>query len=99
MEVLSATRLTEMTQQRDEIVRFFQETPNLTVVPVDWPVGNYAAQLRREHTNLRTPDSLLIATAFVHKASEFITNDTTLLHLSNAPLSVCSLPQFLSNRL
>lgn len=52
-------------------------TPNLTSLPVTEDVAEEAARLRAAH-NLRTPDSIQMATALLSGASHFLTNDAKL---------------------
>jgi len=49
----------------------------LSIVPLDQPIAEEAARLRAFH-NLRTPDSIQMATAISVGASFFLTNDTRL---------------------
>jgi predicted nucleic acid-binding protein len=48
--------------------------PNLTWVPVDLEIAKQAARIRAVY-NLKTPDALHAATAFLSGATAFITND------------------------
>ena len=81
IETLSPAKLSGDECVTNELTRFFQETPGLTVHPVSWEVAQEAAKLRRENPHLRTPDSIQIATALVHKAGTFITYDVKLKKL------------------
>ena len=52
----------------------FEGTPELTLVSVDAEIGRLAARLRASYT-LRTPDAVHLATAMIHEADFFLTND------------------------
>ncbi|MBI2008130.1 PIN domain-containing protein [Candidatus Amesbacteria bacterium] len=67
---------------------FFHSIPNLKIIEVDWDVALEAARLRRENKSLRTPDSIQLATALIHKADVFITNDDRLKNLSFPNLKI-----------
>lgn len=56
--------------------------PHLTLADVTREVARRAAQLRA-HYRLRPADALQIATALVHDATAFVSNDHTLLRLSS----------------
>lgn len=49
----------------------------LSIVPLDQPIAEEAARLRAFH-NIRTPDSIQMATAIIGGATFFLTNDTRL---------------------
>ncbi len=53
----------------------------LSIVPLEQPIAEEAARLRAFH-NIRTPDSIQMATAITGGASFFLTNDT---HLPSLP--------------
>jgi len=63
---------------REDLCRRYREVfeafPNLTVAPVDAAVAEVASDLRAEH-NLRTPDSIHLATAIDRRAAVFVTED------------------------
>jgi predicted nucleic acid-binding protein len=52
----------------------FERTPELTLVSVDKEIGRLAAELRASYT-LLTPDALHLASAVIHEADFFLTND------------------------
>ena len=52
----------------------FERTPELTLVSVDTGIGRLAAKLRAVYA-LRTPGALHLATAMIHGADFFLTND------------------------
>jgi predicted nucleic acid-binding protein len=55
--------------------------PNLTLADVTRDVARRAAQLRARY-NVRPADALQVATALVHRATVFVTNDQRLARLS-----------------
>lgn len=61
----------------DEYRRILLHADNVEAIPVSAAIAEEAAQLRARH-NLRTPDSIQIATAIVSGATAFLTNDTQL---------------------
>jgi predicted nucleic acid-binding protein len=61
---------------------FLLQTENLTTFLLDQEISEEAARLRAFH-NIRTPDSIQMATAIVKGASFFLTNDTRLPSLPN----------------
>ena len=60
----------------DQVKLMFQ-MPNLTVYPIDEVVAEEAARIRAVY-NCKMPDAIIAATAFVHYADVFITNDKRL---------------------
>lgn len=58
------------------------DTRGLKTVFLSQEIAEEAARLRAFH-NIRTPDSIQMATAIVEKASFFLTNDTSLPALPN----------------
>jgi len=52
----------------------FEGTPELTLESVDREIGRLAAKLRASY-NLLTPDAIHMATAMIHGADFFLTND------------------------
>jgi predicted nucleic acid-binding protein len=59
----------------------------LTAIPLDEGIAEEAAALRARH-NLRTPDSIQLATAIRSGASWFLTNDAALANLSEISVLV-----------
>ena len=90
LEVFSSPAFEAVPDKLMLYTRFFQKTPNLTVVPFDWEVALQAAELRRKYKPLKTPDAVQIATAIVAQADMFITNDDRLTHLT-LPLKIALL--------
>ena len=90
LEVLSAPKLEKVPEKRTAFRRFFQKTPNLVVQALSWEVMEKAAEMRRRHFSLRTPDSIQLATAVVTKSQLFITNDEKLkkLRIMNLTISL-----------
>ena len=74
-----------------KIQQFFRESQGLTIFPVDWNIALEAALLRQKHRFLKTPDAIQIATAIVHEADTFITNDLKLKKLSLPGLTIQTL--------
>jgi predicted nucleic acid-binding protein len=66
--------------------------PNLVLADVTRNVARRAAQLRALH-NIRPADALQVATALVHRATAFVTNDRQLARLA-AELDVMILADF-----
>lgn len=60
----------------DQIKLMFQ-MPNLTIYPVDDRVAEEAARLRAVY-NFKMPDAIHLATAIIHQAEVFLTNDHRL---------------------
>jgi predicted nucleic acid-binding protein len=56
--------------------------PHLTLADVTRDVARRAAQLRARH-RIRPADALHVATALVHRATGFVTNDRRLMQLSS----------------
>lgn len=59
----------------------------LSIVPLDQPIAEEAARLRAFH-NIRTPDSIQMATAIIGGATFFLTNDTRLPSLPGLKTSI-----------
>lgn len=55
--------------------------PHLTLADVTRDVARWAAQLRARY-RLRPADALQVATALVHRATAFVTNDRRLARLT-----------------
>lgn len=64
-------------QLADHYRRILLHANNVKTLPVSAPIAEEAARLRAAH-NLRTPDSIQIATAINAGATSFLTNDTQL---------------------
>jgi len=62
---------------------YLSRFPNLAIFDVDRHVARRAAQLRASH-RLRPADALQVATALVHGATCFVTNDYALRRMSDA---------------
>jgi predicted nucleic acid-binding protein len=58
------------------------DSEGLTTILLDQDIAEEAARLRAFH-NIRTPDSIQMATAIIGKASFFLTNDVRLPSLPN----------------
>lgn len=94
IESLSSPKLDQAAEAKAEIAQFFDETAHLRVFPVDRREGEVAAMLRRQYFSLYTPDAVQLATALVHQADVFVTNDAQLLRLKHPPLPIQSLNKF-----
>ena len=91
LETLSSSTLNHSPDKLDAYLNFFQNFPRLTVHPVNWNISWEASKLRRETKSLKTPDSIQLATALVHNANLFITNDDRLKNLSFPNLKILTL--------
>lgn len=91
VETLSTPRYLNDQERIDNYSLFFHTLPNLSVVEVDWPIANTAAELRRQYPSLRTPDATQLATAVISKSDLFITNDERLKKLPHPPIKILSL--------
>ena len=78
LETLSAPKLKDDKEKADIFERFFYETPNLKTVEINKDVAVKASTIRQENRNIRTPDSLQLATAVYSDADYFLTNDIDL---------------------
>lgn len=61
----------------NEYLRILEKARHVTVVPVSLEISKRAARFRAQY-NLRTPDAIQLATAVVHQANAFLTNDAAL---------------------
>lgn len=68
----------------DQIKLMFQ-MPHLTVFPVDDRVAEEAARLRAVY-NFKMPDAIHLATAIIHEADVFLTNDHRLISVKELPV-------------
>jgi len=66
---------------------FFQNTPELSVFQIDWPIAQRTAHLRAKYA-FTTPDVIQIATALVNGAEVFITNDRRLSTVTEIPVVI-----------
>ena len=70
--------------QRSDVVQDYEEIlthfPNLTLIDVNRDIASQAARLRAQY-RLRPADALHLATALVHGATAFVTNDRQLMRL------------------
>lgn len=64
------------------------------VFPIDRHVARRGAQLRADHASLRPPDALQLATASLHEADAFLTNDRRLQ--SRGEVAVVVIDDFLT---
>ncbi|MDD2621193.1 MAG: PIN domain-containing protein [Syntrophomonadaceae bacterium] len=68
----------------DQIKLMFQ-MPHLTIYPVDDRVAEEAARLRAVY-NFKMPDAIHLATAIIHQAKVFLTNDYRLTVIKEIPV-------------
>lgn len=87
LEVLSTPTLEDSSEKLAIYTQFFQKTPNLSIVSLSWEIALAAASLRRKF-NLRTPDSIQLATAVTSNVEMFVTNDVRLSRLPSQPFKV-----------
>jgi predicted nucleic acid-binding protein len=66
---------------------FFQNTPELSVFQIDWPIAQRTAHLRAKYA-FTTPDAIQLATALVNDADMFITNDRRLAKIEEIPVVI-----------
>lgn len=74
IEILSTSGLADKPSQIKLYLEFFKQMDNLTVADISWETVELSSSLRRKY-GLRTPDAIQFATARVHNAPIFITND------------------------
>lgn len=72
-------------QNRVDLVHKYEQiltsSPNIDIFDIDIQISKEAAQLRAKY-NLKTPDSIQLATGIVKNASLFLTNDSDLKRVS-----------------
>lgn len=71
-------------QALDQVKLMFQ-MPNLYVYSMDEAVAEEAARLRAFY-NCKMPDAIIVATAIVHNAEVFLTNDHRLTAITEIPV-------------
>lgn len=91
IETLSPTAYRHSPELIKEINIYFKEAHYLHIVDVTWDIAQEAARLRREYKYLRTPDAIQLATAIVHNADLFVTNDMKLKNFSLPGLTIQAL--------
>lgn len=77
LEVLVKPLKDGNTKLAEQYKNILTNAPGIELLDVTHDVAIKAAELRAKY-NLRTPDSIQIATAIVTKASSFLTNDVRL---------------------
>lgn len=65
----------------------FRNFPHLTIIPITDDVAERAAFLRA-HYNLKTPDAIQLATAFISGSRAFLTNDENLASVEGIDILV-----------
>lgn len=73
---------------------FLGALPGLEIYPVDGKVAKEGARLRARYA-LRTPDALHLATALVHGATAFLTNDREFRKAQGCGLEILLLDELL----
>jgi len=73
---------------------FISSIPNTRIQPIDYEISKFAASLRADY-NLKTPDSIILSTAFITKSTHFITNDTAFKKIQLEGLKVLILDEYL----
>ncbi len=73
--------------------RFVSAFPLMDIVPVDYSIAVRAAQLRGSY-NLRTPDTLIAATAIERKAGALLTNNDRLRKLASEGIHVLVMDEY-----
>ena len=92
LEILVRPLQLELQDVADEYELLLSSFPNLTLEPISRDILLQAATLRARH-GLRTPDSIVSATAMAAEATLLVTNDR---HLSRVPgMQVTCLSDFL----
>jgi predicted nucleic acid-binding protein len=101
--IISALTITELltkpySLKDGEKIRLFKEfirsLPNTTIKAIDYEIALKAAYVRAEY-NLRTPDSMILATAFHTGCQLFITNDIALKKIKSDMLQIIILDDYL----
>ena len=64
-----------------------ENSKDISLYPVTTDISRYAAQLRAKY-NLRTPDSIQIATAIISQADIFFTNDLSFKRVSEIEILI-----------
>lgn len=73
---------------------FIQSLPGAKIQSVNYPIAKLAASIRADY-NIRTPDAILISTAFNAGTQCFITNDIALKKISLTGLEVLIMDHYL----
>jgi predicted nucleic acid-binding protein len=91
MEVLVVPKRHGMTELAQRYREIFESFPNLEVLPIGEAIVEIASDLRARH-NLRTPDSLHLATAIHGRADAFLSNDKNLQKVTEIPVRALKKP-------
>jgi predicted nucleic acid-binding protein len=94
LELLSSPKL-DTRQKQNKVLRMVEES-RLDLSPISSEVLLRAADLRRHHKSLRSPDAIHVATALIQGCDFFITNDNTLEKL-DTELTVTNLTNFIES--
>lgn len=82
----------------DRFEQFVQNKDKIKIVAVDFNVIKRAQAIRNQHTKIKTPDAIHIATAVVYKVNFLHTFDAQILALSGTPtvngliINKCEIP-------
>lgn len=82
LEILVKPKRQGNVQAVKDYIELITTFPNLQLWGLSVPIADKAADLRVQY-NLKTPDALQIATALMHGATGFITNDTGLRRVTD----------------
>jgi len=103
--IISALTITELLikpykLKDDEKIRLFEEftksLPNTIIQAIDYGIAKTAASIRAEY-DLRTPDSLILATALQSGSQLFITNDIALKKIRSDTLKIIIFDYYLGS--
>ncbi|MFK7933401.1 MAG: type II toxin-antitoxin system VapC family toxin [Saprospiraceae bacterium] len=88
-------------QQTELAIRYknvLTKAQNLTILPIDEQVAEQAAIIRAKY-NIKTPDSLQLATAIVHQSDYFLTNDEQLKRVTKTRvITLTDLTSMITNK-
>lgn len=92
---LESLSFTQLTVQQAETTEAFLTNSGADFKPVSLDVLQEAARLRRSMPSLKTPDAIHIATATLHGADIFVTNDLQLTKLKEVDgVKIVALKEF-----
>jgi len=73
---------------------FIKSLPNTKITDVSYNIAKNASRIRAAY-NLRTPDAILLATAFLNKRGCFITNDISFKNINIKEITILVLNHYL----
>jgi predicted nucleic acid-binding protein len=88
MEVLVLSLRAGRESLANDYRRLLSNTRGLTLFPVDRAICEQGAKVRADHSWLRAPDALQVATALEHGAQVIVTNDNRSKRLKEIPVVV-----------